>query len=790
MSPAGTTPGTVPHSALSYFAAEAAETARLAAKICRAPVAFARVDVESGTPLLGLIGLDPDDVETLAALSGVARRLASGGGPAGPIPLGLRYLVAAPISAAGGQVIGFLLAGDFEAREVDPTDEATLKTLARRLAESLELRQQARDLRAAEAALGRAQANFATLVEGLDSGLLLEDDERRVVVVNGALVRRFAPLIDRVAIIGLPAVELFAKLAIRFSQPEDFVALADPERRSMKRQLGQTFETTDGRTFEIDSLPVRGSEGAGHIYQFRDVSERVRNLRSLDTWFQVSLALVMSNDAVEASERVLRTLMGGLDFRAGGVWELDAEGRLGLTACWTDDSLDRARFAEASRSAAFEGSRGALRRCLSLGQTLWIPDVEREPDFPRAGLIGELGLRAASLTPVHGDNRIVGVLELLDGGAREPDEARARVISGAADQLGQFLARHRAVSRVRSSEARFRAVVESIDEGLLLCDTAGRIVQVNPAATRLLAPEGGALVGTLLHQYVETAQAGAMDPQAGLPLHECEARRADGGAFPASVLVHPITTDEGRLLVAHVRDLSARKEVDRLKREFVSTVSHELRTPLTSIRVSLGLLAMGSAGELPPDAARIVSIAERSTERLVSLINDIIDLERAEGRHLKLKIAPVKARTVIERAIEAVSPLAANERMTLLAAAIDDEVAGDVERLIQVVVNLLSNAVKFAPRGTSITVGAEREASWIRFSVSDEGPGIPEHARQMIFEPFRQIEGSDSRRKGGSGLGLSICKAIVEQHGGSIGVTSSRTGGAVFQFTIPAVDAS
>ena len=787
MTPAGTTPGTVPHSALSYFAAEAAETARLAAKVCRAPIAFARVEVESGTPLLGLIGLDPDDVETLAALSTVAWRLASGGRPIGPIPLGLRYVVAAPVSAAGGQVIGFLLVGDVEAREPDPTDEATLRTLARRLAESLELRQQARDLRAAEAALGRAQANFATLVEGLDSGLLLEDDERRVVVVNGAFVRRFAPMIDRTAIIGCPAVELFAKLAIRFSEPEDFVALANPERRSKKRQLGQTFETTDGRTFEIDSLPVRGPDGAGHIYQFRDVSERVRNLRSLDTWFQVSLALVMSNDAVDASERVLRTLMGGLDFQAGSLWELDTEGRLGFTACWTDDAADRARLAEASRDPAFESSRDVLRRCVSLGQTLWIPKVELAPDFPRAEVIGELGLRAATLTPVHGDNRIVGVLELLDAEDREPDDARTRVIAGAADQLGQFLARHRAVSKVRSSEARFRAVVESIDEGLLLCDTAGRIIQANPAATRLLGPGTPTLVGTSLDRYIDTARTDAMDPQAGLPAQECEARRADGATFPASVLAHPIVTDEGHLLVVHVRDLSARREVDRLKREFVSTVSHELRTPLTSIRVALGLLAMGSAGELPPEAAKIVDIAERSTERLVSLINDIIDLERAEGGHLKLKIAPVKARIVIDRAIEAVSSLAAREQMALVPDAIEDEVAGDAERLTQVVVNLLSNAVKFAPRGTKVAVSAVREAAFVRFSVTDEGPGIPEHARRMIFEPFRQIEGSDSRRQGGSGLGLSICKAIVEQHGGNISVTSSPTGGAVFQFTIPAV---
>lgn len=787
MAPESMQPGTVPHSALSYLAAEAAETARLAARVCQTPIAVARVDGESGAPVLALIGLDGTDAETVAALSTMAHSLVAGSAVKSPRPLGLRHAMAAPVATAAGPVMGFLLVASPEPREQDPSDEATLRTLARRLAETLDLRRQARVLRSAEAALNRARANFSTLVEGLDSGLLLEDDERQVVLVNRSFLRRFAPAIDGTEIEGRPTLEVFARMAMRFRQPEDFVALANPERRSRQRQLGQPFETTDGRTLEIDSLPVLGQDGTGHIYQFRDVSERVSNLRSLDTWFQVSLALVMAGDAVDASERVLRTLIGGLGFRAGSLWEVHPGGGLTLTACWTDDPGARHAFSEASLSPSFETARDVLGRCAALGQPLWISSIAEAPGLLRADVANRLGLRSAVLTPVRGDNQVMGVLELLDAETRDQDTERARVIAGAADQLGQFLARQRAVSRVRSSEARFRAVVETIDEGLLLCDTNGVIVDLNPAARRLLERSGEDLIGTAFGSYLGSVRFDAMVVERGMPVHETPARRTDGSEFPASVLVHPIVTDEGRLLVAHVRDLSARQEIDRLKKRFVATVSHELRTPLTSIRASLGLLALGAAGELPPQAEKIVAIAERSTERLVGLINDIIDLERAEGGHLKLRVAKVDANEIVRKAIEAVSPLAIQDSMALVSAEVAGVVAGDEERLTQVLVNFLSNALKFAPRGSRVTVTARPEGEVIRFAVADEGPGIPDSVRLVIFEPFRQLESSDSRGRGGSGLGLAICKSIVEQHGGSIGVTPGAAGGSIFFFTVPAV---
>jgi len=217
-------------------------------------------------------------------------------------------------------------------------------------------------------------------------------------------------------------------------------------------------------------------------------------------------------------------------------------------------------------------------------------------------------------------------------------------------------------------------------------------------------------------------------------------------------------------------------------------VSHELRTPLTSLRGSLGLLTLGVLGELPGPAREVVSIAERNTTRLVSLINDILDLERIQAGQLALDQRPTPLAAVLRSARETVDALAGQHEIAIEVPDADDLVLGDHDRLVQVAVNLLSNAIKFSPPGSPVLVEARREGHMVRVSVSDRGRGVPATLREAIFEPFRQVESNDARLKGGSGLGLSICRAIVEQHGGTIGVEAHDGPGATFWFTLPAAE--
>jgi PAS domain S-box-containing protein len=357
-------------------------------------------------------------------------------------------------------------------------------------------------------------------------------------------------------------------------------------------------------------------------------------------------------------------------------------------------------------------------------------------------------------------------------------------------QLNELLAgRER---ELRASEARNRALVENLLEGLIVFSRDFVIEDLNPAAERMHGYHREELIGRPIavllpldpehqsRQFLERSVAEGLNRAA-----ERLGRRKNGEVFPVEVQIYEVETPAGQILAAHVRDLSERHEVDRLKRQFVSTVSHELRTPLTALRGSLGLLALGVLGDLPNAAREVVSIAERNTARLVGLINDILDLERIQARQLALEKRPTRLGAVLRNARDTVDALARESAIAIEVPDVDDVVLGDGDRLIQVMVNLLSNAIKFSPPGSPVRIQAQRQGQVVRVAVIDAGRGVALEHRQAIFEPFRQAESSDARLKGGSGLGLSISRAIVEQHGGSIGVEPHDGPGATFWFTVP-----
>jgi PAS domain S-box-containing protein len=229
------------------------------------------------------------------------------------------------------------------------------------------------------------------------------------------------------------------------------------------------------------------------------------------------------------------------------------------------------------------------------------------------------------------------------------------------------------------------------------------------------------------------------------------------------------------------------KRIDRMKSEFVSTVSHELRTPLTSIRGSLGLVSGGIAGELPEKAKALVEIAKNNCERLIRLINDILDSEKIESGKMRFELQPADLVPVMEQALAANEGFAAQHRVQLVLRTHSAplRVLIDTDRMIQVVTNLLSNAIKFSPAEGEVTVVLRRSEGRVRVEISDKGPGIPEEFRKRIFQKFSQADSSDTRQKGGTGLGLNISRAIVESMDGNIGFSTESQAGTTFFFDLP-----
>lgn len=289
--------------------------------------------------------------------------------------------------------------------------------------------------------------------------------------------------------------------------------------------------------------------------------------------------------------------------------------------------------------------------------------------------------------------------------------------------------RKRAEEALRGSEARTRSMVENLLGGLLTFGEDFRIDSANRTAERLFGAAPGSLLGRPVGEILAGAREGEALREALLgvlgKVSEWEGRRADGTVFPFELSLFEFQAEGSRHLAAHVRDLSERREVERLKKEFLSTVSHELRTPLTSIRGSLSLLSSGAVGELPAEAAEVAAIAERNSLRLIGLINDILDLERLETGRLEMHPEEVGLREVAERSIESVRPMADQAGIALVPPASDARVLADPDRLVQVLVNLLSNAVKFSPAGSAVTVTVSEDGGWAEARVADRGRGIP-----------------------------------------------------------------
>ena len=233
-------------------------------------------------------------------------------------------------------------------------------------------------------------------------------------------------------------------------------------------------------------------------------------------------------------------------------------------------------------------------------------------------------------------------------------------------------------------------------------------------------------------------------------------------------------------------DISDRKAIERMKDEFISVVSHELRTPLTSMHSALKILATGKLGSLSKDGQQILEIADDNTERLVRLVNNVLDLQRIESGEVKMEKQICNISTLMIQATETMQPMAQHHGVVLVVEPIDMNILVDSDYIVQALTNLISNAIKFSSDGGTIWLTAENIPNVeVLLSVCDEGQGIPSDKLESIFERFQQVDSSDSRRKGGTGLGLTICRKIVEQHEGKIWAESTLGKGSTFSFTLP-----
>lgn len=377
---------------------------------------------------------------------------------------------------------------------------------------------------------------------------------------------------------------------------------------------------------------------------------------------------------------------------------------------------------------------------------------------------------------------------------RQSSDELGSLIDGFNLMLTQIQLRDEAL---RESEERFRTLLENVPIGVYRTTPDGKILHANPALLSMLGykslEELSAVDLEKQNPYVSISRrqfCERLEKEGEIRGFEMVWHRKDGVAIDVSENAKVIRDAHGKPLYYEgtLEDISERKRIEQMKNEFISVVSHELRVPLTSIRGTLEWISDKAGAQLTPNMKKMVEIAARSSERMGRLINDMLDIERLESGKMVFQVKPVEVGSFLQLAVEAHQGLAQQYkvRIAVQEASPEIRVSADSDKLMQVMGNLLSNAAKFSPPEGLVSVSARRQPpNMVRISVTDQGPGIPVKFRPMVFQKFAQADSSDRRQKQGSGLGLSITKAIVERMGGKIAFETQTGAGTTFYFDLP-----
>ncbi|MFM2062895.1 MAG: hypothetical protein RLZZ507_2565 [Cyanobacteriota bacterium] len=384
------------------------------------------------------------------------------------------------------------------------------------------------------------------------------------------------------------------------------------------------------------------------------------------------------------------------------------------------------------------------------------------------------------------------------------DELELRVVERTAELItvnhqlqSQLDERRRTQEALRISQTRFEGILSIADDAIISIDGSQIITLFNQGAEKIFGYSAQEVLGEKLdlllpmrfaeqhrHHVSDFGKTSSPARRMG-ERREIYGRRKDGTEFPSEASISKLDVGEECVYTVILRDITERKQVEKMKDEFVSVVSHELRTPLTSIHGSLGMLASGLLPTNSEQGKRLLQIATDSTERLVRLINDILDIERIESGQVKMERENCNLEDLIKSAVNIMQPLSNKAGVNLSISNLSVQLWADPDRIIQTLTNLLSNAIKFSASGSTVSLMTELKENEVLVIVKDTGRGIPADKLDSIFERFQQVDSSDSRNHEGTGLGLAISKSIVQQHGGEIWVESELNTGSNFYFTLP-----
>ena len=514
----------------------------------------------------------------------------------------------------------------------------------------------------------------------------------------------------------------------------------------------------------------------------------------------ISAAVDMREIFRGAIEKVQRVL----DFRRASVVLVDES----ATHYYIQMLYDKARGGFLPGEAVFPVDQGLTGEAIRTGRPIRVDGLPGTE-----GILLQEGRRvSAMIVPLHVGDRVIGALNFgheQEGHYTEEDLDWAVVLGRQIEtslyystllstiaQQREALAREHAT--VQGQRNQLEALIDASDAAIMMVGRDRKIAYANAEMARLVGIPREAVLGAsveTVHRFLggSFVDATALASQETVLSLDASLRDRVELTFPRRAVYQRVVApvrESGGSLLGHIvlyRDVTHEVEVERAKSEFVSVASHELRTPMTSVKTSLSLLLAGAAGPRDASARELLKIAVRNADRMIRLINDLLDLSRLEAGRMEFQLEPVPLADGVAAGLETVAAFAQEQGVTVATEppAEPQVVLGVRDRLVQVIVNLVSNAIKFSPRGGRVTVRWWSENGFAVTEVADQGPGIPADQLQAVFEPFRQLDSSTTREHGGAGLGLAISQGIVDALGGKLWAESVLGAGSRFFVRLP-----
>ncbi|MEG3880765.1 PAS domain S-box protein [Microcoleus sp. herbarium7] len=607
----------------------------------------------------------------------------------------------------------------------------------------------------AEEALSASQARLAGILDIAKDAIISIDKNQQIILFNQGAEKIFGYTTPE--ILGKP---LDILLPLRFAQIHHQHVVGFRCSNDTARKMGDRSEVfgrrKDGTEFpaeaSISKLEWRGETIFTVI--LRDITERKR---AEEARFQLAAIVESSEDAIigKTLDGVITSWNSGAQ-RIYGYLPEEVKGRYISILMPPNQADEMPQILEKIR----QGKRFEFYETVRMRKD------------------GEKMAVSLSVSPIKdAEGRVIGVSSIVR------DITERKRVQAALARLG------------RQNEL----ILNAAGEGIYGLDLEGKATFINQSAARMLGYEPQELIDRPMHSIVQHSKPdGTFYPLEESPIyaaikdgavHQVTNQvfwRKDGSSFPVEYVSTPIQ-EQNKIVGAVVtfKNITERRAIEQMKNEFISVVSHELRTPLTSMNTSLELLASGLLNDRPQKVQSMLEVAMESTNRLMRLVNNILDIERIEAGKVTIDKEICDLADLMVQVADSMQAMAQKAGVILSVTPTSDRLWADPDRIIQTLTNLLSNAIKFSPEGATVWLTAECQCDRVQFQIKDRGRGIPADKLESIFGRFQQVDASDSRQHGGTGLGLAICRSIVQQHGGRIWAESVLGEGSTFHFTLP-----